>query len=644
MPPSDHSIAKTLPASAKIATLHALVTKSKNLAHQLNYTPAIIIYAFFCAPFLTPTSFLARTLSALIARVFRSYDFDLESTNKFTFLSIAPLIMYLTYKLFSLLVIGLDYLFPKGIFLVLEDTSYQLTQKLSTQSEVVMQTKLLKECIEMQVFCQNTIRKIFLTVDLIINPLIDVIITTYLLERPFHFDLSRYNLRFPALGPRITYQRSFIPEHSATGLILSDLQGVHTLNALYCLWDNYHTAGQLEKYARRLQSLTGQNKWTYTPSQEKNGALFSLTIKSAEVSATPYIKISKLLYFTELQRIFLQANIPVYCIGEQEIYVGFSSKDMTTLKEKFLTRLKTLACYEKESVIIFDYLNKLAQEIDETLSWDRYTSYNEQQTEIYYFLDGACIPLPIKETLLAALESSTPEAKKNIFVEDAIIKIKHSNPDALDQNTLRKSCQQLSQARHHFFLASQKPSAASAASHDVSTQHAKLTRRKIEAAAETAEPSVLLPVAPKCFVYPETIFFAKAGRKRVYNKTVGSADFDIVFPLHVCFLPEGKAYGTVHPAVFAWAATYVSRAQIISCLESGHVHGAKAADKTKTGGHGIKIAADNPEYQDVEGKTHTSSYIIKIDNVRIFGHKSETVKAKNETYELYQFDGPAYGH
>lgn len=145
-------------------------------------------------------------------------------------------------------------------------------------------------------------------------------------------------------------------------------------------------------------------------------------------------------------------------------------------------------------------------------------------------------------------------------------------------------------------------------------------------------PIIADPIsAPAPFQYPEKIHF----RRISFNRADGHKG--PVFPLNLPWLPQGRAYGYIHPRAIERVSTYLTAQQCQAPLASF-----SRASKGTTG-TGIKTSSE--AYKDIDGKNQTAAIKLKYtNNVRIWGRQVERANQDGEQRLLYCFDGPGFGH
>ncbi len=434
--------------------------------------------------------------------------------------------------------------------------------------------------------------------------------------------------------PKETSRILFFPQ-----LIFNVVQRSVIYNQLYNLWLSYNTPKQLKKYLNRLAMLNFSNQeWKMKTGDSKSSAMFELDLSTAAASIDKLFDGSKQLelslskFAIELYCILIKENIPALLSENDKIYVGYTDiNDAKMLKIKGIleNKIRAAALQEKDQQNILLQLTHITKQLKTpSLQWDFFNSLGENGLlEKFYYCDIKSLPKLIIPHYVSALGLITPD----VILDETILTLGHVPADPALYNLAEKN-----------FLENIKQySLESKTTNLPNTKHKQ--KNKIPD-SENTETKKIAPTAHKNKVLPKDDDVEFSYGVRIPNNEEKPDSAHTAFELHVPWLPEGRAWGSIDTAIFDEVKEYLSSARILSRLEIGEIHGTHQSNKTKVGAVGIQTTDES--YQTIHGENvEVSTFKIKDSNIRIFARKLETVTGTSgKPYVHYRFDGWDFGH
>ncbi len=423
--------------------------------------------------------------------------------------------------------------------------------------------------------------------------------------------------------------------------VISTMQQFMIYQPLYSAWSNYNTPKQLENYRKRLRKLSDFNhEWQLlTESSKKhstkNNALFKLNLSENGYIDSGLIRLSTSQFMVELHRILLEENIPVF-MSDNQLYVGYceiNEKSMKRIKRNLETNLLAASHYENQSKQIIAKLNTISSFLKEKTTWDVYRALtSDGQLEEYYYCDLTSLRKTFRGPFCEALSNIAAK----VDVDENIVRLDHVSD--MPEN--------YSSAKTNFKSAVDAIQLQSDRIHQITPADAPKTKTKNKSKDEPVLDEKT-PTNNALEMYPESVSFSHGvqfSRNQLENPTQYNEDFTHAWPLHVPYLPEGRAYLSVEPAMAEEVKPYLTTTRILSRLQVGTVHGASKSDHSKVGTVGIQTTDE--AYQTVHGEhIEAATFRQKDGNIRMFAHRVETVVNENgKKYDHYRLDGWRFGH
>lgn len=639
---------KKPPTQEQIAILHGLLQETADLAKQINYPLNSLFFGTLCTIMF---NFITREQLNTIVESFTSnvLHIDQEASSVLasglTLATTMPVTYYLYYKFWQFLLSRSLEIFPNGVGFT-RTSSYtlkDLQQEFRSQTEVARLINELKNLITQQTVAKN--RGIYFSIAA--STIIPMCMAISNFSETDEV-VMRFNVGMFGPGMEIcTLDANRNEKLTNFGFFLKKsteaVQRLPILRRAYDYWSNYNTPKQLDNYVKSLERFNFSDyKWQIVENTKasKVTAIFSLKIPSNKDvnfkdNNLQSQKISEGAFFIELHRTLLTEGVTVFACDNHTLYVGYHNFNESTIRNiqyKLKANLLRSALYEKCAQTTIEKLNEIsvAAKIKDR-GWDSYRKQNHNgEIEAYYYISVHQIPRVVVNHYIAALSSFAPA--KNINLDGEILTLSQVSSEfekfETVKNTLEKNIRDL-QTPTSTSLSLQNFSATTqAASKGKSTKQLSANENKHDSKSEA--PVKTSASSP----YPESIDFSNNVR---FIKDEKIHSVERAYPMHVPWLQEGQAYGSIDGRVISQVSNYLKEKEIFSRLEKGVI---TKSDKTKSGGVGIQPTDE--AYKNVDGeKIPCAAFKLKFfNNIRIWGRNMN----EKSPYVHYRFDGWGPGH
>lgn len=658
------------PTTSQIVKLHGLVNETREMAQEVNTPLNSLIFASIYS--LRPEKKIINISVAILAiclnKMFSIPGEEVFAGHKLprsaiiSYILLFPMIYLTWYKVWQLSRSLLLKQFPNGIDFDKEDRTFRALQKKFHSRE-----ELDSLMIELQKFIarQYTHKNVAIIFSLIL---------CIALGTPFYINRS-VNLNADVLGfyisPSINLNSKNITFFEAFLLgMISAIQRPLVYSPLYSLWSNFDVSGKLENYRKHLNSLTDFDlEWkllsvSKTEKISKHNAIFELDI-SEDTVKNNLIKLSASQFIIEFHRVLMKKNIPAF-ISDNKLSVAYSGmyyyfgysricginlSDYCILNNRTSKQIKKALQKNLESASHFenqtdDVIEKLygifplfkKNKIMEWLNWDAYRAPDDKgHPEEYYFSSLISLPPVYREPYLASLS----KIAKNVTIDGDIVTLSHVSDDPADynaaKNLLKEKIALIQQASDNQHMMTQAPDS-------------KIKQKKPKLNQPESDEEKLKTTNKLSTIYPTSIQFSDGvtfSSEQIEQKHFDTYQEDVTraWPLHVSWIPEGRAYISIDPDVIAEVSPYLTTARIMSRLQTGTVHGTHKSDKTKVGAVGIQ--STNEAYTTIHGKKVTAAtFKAQDDNFRLFARcvEKNVIGSDGKPHDHYRIDGFGLGH
>lgn len=627
MPPKVNDIRKLPATPGQIAELNALLRQTSALARQNNYPLTNILYntGKQLLPTLLAKEWLRATIVATMSEWFEASSSAYRLAATFSVLTVIPLMIFVYYHLFQQLVTLVTKALPNGFgFSLQTHRAYEMQQQLGSQAQVKALIDDLRQLVSRQQSSNLFYRLLVITI--ILLPLKDLIQVHN--EGEFIYyrqEATSIILGSSSFGAGLMLDRQ---DNQFAPLLFDrfsiDQQAILFDSWLARRWNAWRSPQQLATFQNHLNTIMGDyGSWQMFKADQtdKLTAIFLLQLNDS-------IPITVKDFVIECQRLFLLHKIPVYVRSGEQMYVGFGSLSVRTaqkIREQLNQQIHVLTeekrLIENNLALLNKNLPKGANNLDH---WQAKTDVDGTLRTTVYYCNLNDISFTTRDAYRHLLLENLPSEQRQIHNNNNIVTIQSEN---LELTRYQQQCQILFQ--RNTTLSNQPFSVVQ--SEKRKTQHKSNVRE--QTATQSDAPATPV-ITSKPIQFRGGVTFFSSRPQDASNK--------IAYPLHVPYLPEGRACAVMDPAVYPAVKHLASKKVLTNKLESGRVHG------YRQGGDGIQIVGQNGKnpltYQDIHGEYHVAQFKIKHDNLRIFGHRAQRITVDNEIYELYVFDGPKRGH
>lgn len=626
--PQKQLTSRRQPTLEQIAQLSALLHETETLSQQLNFPLSILMNNVLVEGALSlDVVYYFASLAA--GPLINSGPLGIGAL-----LAFLPLAYYVYYQLYQVISAQILAVFPNGVgYQRTKLVTPEMQHHLGDSESVDALINTLSTLITAQRVSKN--RNLFASFAMtILVPLISSIRYEPLLR----LESTRLSL----MAGRFGFYFTFSPEDTDTPLgyisnFAGKLQALFFMQSIYRFWKGYNKPKQLTQLAEKLSSLSvlPNFKWRAETKLEM------LTLRLNSIKNISFLdkqnklhNISTENYLNELHRTLLDANLPIYAVGENQLVLGLhqlSNRNCELIKTRLLSRLLNLKQQEEISEDILQKLNNLNKVTISKPTWNYYFEFNNKDNyEVFYFINMRSLNVNLLDIYLDALSKIVPLGCMNIDTD--VITLNNIPPNT-DFTSIKSKL--ISIIEQH--------------EEKIAIKQAELDAKENKDEIQSPLKSIITSEENQ---ETQTLSFKEVSISEInfgrgikfFRPAPETKPANFAFPMHIPWLPKGRAYGSVDPKVFDLVSEYLSTQQVIAPLEKGTITGQSKSHKTKAGAEGIQ-KTDEP-YQNIYGENfRRASFKLKYtNNIRIFGHKDAEVVISETRYIHYRFDGPGFGH
>lgn len=621
----------SLPTQEEIIELYGLIQQITTSARDVNFP---LRFAF---------TYIASTVirNLLIHSPIMPVLMD-TAENNLGFLCLLGATIYQRYKLYERASALASYIFPQGVGIKKTLSASLDSQKILTAAEVRKLLPQLKELVKLQQSRAAKNQYLSLAASLIL-PLANAIQWLPTPEGTYVFSIASFNLglNIGLWGPYISLVNNESPP--LLPAFVTDMacaqQSASFLKYFYKKYSKRKVEYYKSTFLQSLDRLSGLNhQWQKVDNVSRYGkdtAMFSLKIPDQITSFQNELgkrcEVSSAFYISILHRSLLDAGLSVYILADNFLLVGFGDLTQRTTdkcRKNVLRQLDEIIELEETCRINLTRLNqKIAGAINLKLNaWQPHYEYDSatKHYTLCYFINKKHIPSFMLEDFLIFLKKITPsdcvnEYENSITLTKLPKQIDNLNGliDRLQRNYKAKLAEDSYTAP---MVRDSGPLRTPKAKHE--------TKKTVPEDKSTPTQSSAVNI------YPPKIKF-KSGYT-FFQPALGQKPAKFAYPLHLPWLPEGRAYACIDPKVFKMVEAMLSEKAILAQLEHGSLHSVR---------EGFGIQTKSETYKATDGNYYSSTLQMKFgNNIGIFAHRLQRLNVGGNNYELHEFNGPGYRH